>query len=251
MPKKSWIRFGYNISRDLGLLHRTTRAVARRLYSSAEAVALKRDLTASFQPPPASIDFTVRPIADRDIWKLFDHDVGEGWIDAKWDRAARRRLLDAGFGTCYVAVTDQDEPCFVEWVIGPEHNRQIERYFGGAFPPLADDEVLMESAFTPIAFRGRGVMPAACSKIAECAAERGARWAISFVGIRNVPSLKGFIRSGFYPFARCTQTWTLLRCRPVFRPPEGWDLAMNAADRSTPERRREVRSVERRGRCRS
>jgi hypothetical protein len=178
-----------------------------------------------FEAPRATIDISVRPIAERDLPKLLDASGAELSNEERWLLASRKRLVEAGFGTCFVAVTTQDEPCYTQWLFGQHDNDDLQSYFSGNFPLLAAGEALLESAFTPVAFRGKRIMPAAMARIAERAADLGARWVLTFVGVDNVPSLKGCAGAGFHPYARCTQEWRLFRCRTIVRPVETPDAS--------------------------
>jgi RimJ/RimL family protein N-acetyltransferase len=57
----------------------------------------------------------------------------------------------------------------------------------------------LENAFTPADYRGKGIMSAAMSRIAEQAEQYGARYVVTFVGDDNIASLKGCQRAGFAP----------------------------------------------------
>src|SRR4051812_36156385 len=95
--------------------------------------------------------------------------------------------------TCYVAADRRnDDPCFIQWLMGPKDNSKIQPFFGkGNFPILREDEALLENAYTPVQSRGQGIMAAAMARIAEHAAELGCRYVITFVGSENVVSLRG------------------------------------------------------------
>jgi RimJ/RimL family protein N-acetyltransferase len=77
---------------------------------------------------------------------------------------------------------------------------------------------MLEYAFTPEAYQGKGIMPAAMARIAEKAADFGAQRVITFVDRENVPALKGCQRSGFRPYLLRHDRWRLFRRRVSFRP---------------------------------
>jgi RimJ/RimL family protein N-acetyltransferase len=216
---KSWLRFARS-ALDPHMLRRTFSAAVHRLKSSSEAIGLRRDLSVPIEAPAAAFDISVRPIAERDLPLILDPAAPGLSDEERWLRAARRRLLDAGFGTCFVAVTADDRPCYTQWLFSSRDNDRIREYFGGAFPNLPANEALLESAFTPEAFRGKRIMQAAMARIAEKAAGIGARTVITFVGVDNIASLRGCARAGFHPYARCSQNWRFFACRTVFRPYE-------------------------------
>jgi len=56
-----------------------------------------------------------------------------------------------------------------------EEHERIQYFFKGRFPILANDEVLLENAYTPLDYRNKGIMPAAMALVAEKALENGAR----------------------------------------------------------------------------
>src|SRR4051794_32718884 len=143
----------------------------------------------------------------------------------------QHRSVKSYRGRYYVATTAEGEPCYVQWLFGHRDNDAVRRYFAGAYPAPAEGEVLLEAAYTPARFRGRGLMAAGMARIAGLGAARGARWAVTVVGVGNAASLKGSVRAGFHPRARCVQEWRLFRCRLACRPLEG-PAAPTGADRA-------------------
>ena len=215
MAIASWLHLGRS-ALEAGMLPSAAKSVARRLRSNVEAVGLRRDLAVPFEAPRAAIP--IRPLAERDVPHLLEPNVAQLSAEERWDRASRKRLLEAGFGAPHVAVTDGDVPCYVQWLFGHKDNEFLAEYFHGAFPVLAVDEALLEGAFTPAAFRGKRIMSAAMASIAERGTGLGARWVLTFVGTGNTASLKGCARAGFSTYSRRLQEWRAFRCRTSFRP---------------------------------
>ena len=215
----SWVHFAHS-ALNHEVLRRSWRAFLNRLHSSWDAVELRRDLNVPLAAPAAAIALRIRPIEPRDIPSILEIVDPQLSSEEKWERVRRRRLLDANFGTCFVAVTDGDRPCYMQWLFTNRDNEKIRSYFSGLFPELASDEALLEGAFTPEAFRGKRIMQAAMAQIAEKGAGLGARSVITFVGLDNIASLKGCARAGFFPYARRSQIWRLFRCRTVTSPYE-------------------------------
>ena len=60
-------------------------------------------------------------------------------------------------------------------------------------------------------------MPAAITKILDIENLPGRRWVITFVGVDNVPSLKGIHRSGFLPYLLRIEKWFLFRRTIIFK----------------------------------
>jgi RimJ/RimL family protein N-acetyltransferase len=92
----------------------------------------------------------------------------------------------------------------------------MREFFNNVFPHLEPDEMLLEGAYTPEKFRGKGIMPCAMAQISERAADRGARWVVTFVTEDNIPSLKGCDRAGFTPYIRRSVRWNGLRKKVDF-----------------------------------
>ncbi|HEY2224001.1 GNAT family N-acetyltransferase [Actinomycetospora sp.] len=190
-------------------------AARRRLSADVEAYGLRRDLEAPHTHPDAKIAITVRPLESKDVPAVLGA-TAELTPDEKWDRSMRRRLLEANIGLPHVAVTAEDEACYTQWIFTSKDNDDIQRHFEGIFPHLDDDMALLEGAFTPVAWRGKGVMSAAMSRVAERAGTLGPRYVITFVGLDNPASLKGCKKAGFAPYLLRTQRFRLGRQQVTF-----------------------------------
>jgi RimJ/RimL family protein N-acetyltransferase len=190
----------------------------RRLYSDWLHYGLRRDLTEPFEAPSAKIPLTIRPLRESDLPVLLGMDMEHMSERGPYVRMHRLNFSHERIGQCYVAATVDDEPCYMQWLMSGLENQQIERYFHGIFPTLAADEALLEYAFTPERYQGKGIMPAAMARIAEKAADLGARRVITFVDHENVPALKGCQRSGFRPYLLRRDRWRFLRRRVSFQP---------------------------------
>jgi GNAT superfamily N-acetyltransferase len=190
----------------------------RRVWSDWTHFGLARDLETPFPAPDAKIPLEIRTLRESDLPKLLGMDADYLSDRGPYVRMHRLNFVDAGIGTCYVAATDGDEPCYMQWLMAARENRAIRDYFKGIFPVLAPDEALLEYAFTREDYQGKGVMPAAMARIAEKAREVGARRVITFVDHHNIPALKGCQRAGFDPYLTRVDRWRLLRRRVEFRP---------------------------------
>jgi GNAT superfamily N-acetyltransferase len=190
----------------------------RALHSDSIFLGLRRDLDVAFPAPSALIELTIRAMRPDDLPLLLDSDAAGLSGEGRYERMARRRLVEQEIPTCYVAATEDGTPCYMQWLVGPDENDRIQAVWGGVFPLLRPGEALLEAAFTPEAYRGRRIMPAAMARIAERAADLGARWVITFVEQGNIASLKGCERSGFAPYLRERVTWRWFR-RSVTREP--------------------------------
>jgi RimJ/RimL family protein N-acetyltransferase len=174
---------------------------ARQVYREWHAYGLRRDLKVHFETPRAQIPLMVRPLRDQDISRLFAGTQVRVSRQARLEEANRVALLAERCAKPFVAVDlADDRPCFVQWMFTARSNDFIRRYFRGRFPRLADNEALLEFAFTPPEYRGRGIMPAAMSMVAEQGEQHGVRYVTTFVLRENSAALKGCAKAGFSPF---------------------------------------------------
>ncbi|MEX0721769.1 MAG: GNAT family N-acetyltransferase [Balneolaceae bacterium] len=187
----------------------------KRLYSTSLSVGLRRDISEDFENPNARIDISIRKLKNSDTRIILEH----GKFAKANPRLAeyQQNLVEADLPDCYVAVTEYNEPCYMQWLIGPEHNERLSELFGNSFPQLKKDEALLEAAFMRPAFRGKRIMPAAMSRITRKAKDmEGIRYVHTFVDIQNIPSLKGCKRAGFSPYIMREDRWFLFRRKITF-----------------------------------
>ncbi len=196
--------------------------IRQRWHSETVSYGLRRDLTLPFPAPAANMPLSVRPLREEDIPKLLDLNAPGVIPESREERVTRRQMLEAGIQRCYVAVTEDDTPCYMQWLIPPSQNDLVQRYFRGIYPRLSANEALLEGAFTPEEFRGRRIMPCAMAQLAEKGSDIGARCVITFVTHDNIPSLKGCKRSGFTPYLLRRERLHRFRRQLTFTPlPEG------------------------------
>lgn len=225
-PLATGVRYGMRMMRvhdGLDLIRtdngrrRLWRAARVRLYSRRDAVGLRRDLSLPFAVPPAKIPLIVRPLRSDDDLSFIAAVLG---LDAQaaLGRLDQRRLLTADIPTCWIAVDPNGTACYMQWLIAARDNALVRARWGGLFPELQPDEALLEAAYTAQSHRGQGIMSHAMARIAERARDFGARHAITFVGRRNVASLKGCERAGFAPYVERRENWSLFHRRVRFLP---------------------------------
>lgn len=168
------------------------------IYSGISRYGLRRDLRQPIERPEAKVPITVRPLADGDMDVLLPME-GETFAAEAGEIIARRNFYKKFPDSCFVAVDMRDNtPCYMQWLIGAKHNDALARF--KCFPRLEADEALLEHAYTPPSHRGLRIMAAAMARVAECANDIGAHKVITFVGVNNIPSLKGCQRAGFRPY---------------------------------------------------
>jgi len=159
----------------------------------------------------------VRPLAATDDLSSLHPEPGIT-SDEAFFRLTQRRLLRSGLHTCYVAIAPDGKLCYMQWVIPASENERLRGFFGNLYPLIGRDEALLEGAYTPMAFRGKGIMGAAMAQVAERAAEFGARWVITFVDQQNAASIKGCLRAGFTPYLRRHEKFRLFYRQVTFDP---------------------------------
>jgi RimJ/RimL family protein N-acetyltransferase len=196
------------------------RKLAGLLYEQRLAYALRRDINMPFEPPKAKIPIVVREFEKRDIPFLLPDSRAALGRKESIELATRRAHLEAGIPQCYVAVDARDgTPCYFQWLMGAQQNDKIQAHFGeGWFPVLKPDEAILENAYTPVAYRGKGIMSEAMARIAELARGLGSRYVMTFVEVNNIASLKGCQKAGFAPYLLRTESRTcfhLLRRRSL------------------------------------
>jgi hypothetical protein len=198
------------------------RAGVRRFYSAGTpSVVLRRDLERPLQAPRAKIPIAVRAAEEAD-WPAISELVSEL---SGYDRSNRELFVSAGIGTCYVAVTEQGDICYMQWLVGPEDNGWLGEH--SSLPQPKPGEALLENAYTPAAFRGLGIMSAAMAEVASHGSELGARWVLTVVSELNLPSIKGCLNAGFEPYMRKLDHWRLFRHEIVYTAlPAGYRLEL-------------------------
>lgn len=178
------------------------RRVAGRLeqgfYSMHCGYGLRRDLCRPFDRPRARIPIYVRPLETSDLDFLLP---AGGDLPAAEEQQIRwrRHFYKKVPRGCYVAVDRRiNMPCYMQWLVGSKDN-DLLKYFK-CFPRLADEEALMEQAYTIPSHRGLGIMSAAMAEIAERALDFGARYTVTFVPEDGAASMKACRRAGFAPY---------------------------------------------------
>jgi hypothetical protein len=212
--------------------HEISNKIVDQLHQEWVSYGLRRDLLNIQKPFKARIPLAIRALQQDDIQHVLPVDDPNLDREERLEIASRREHLQYDIPTPYVAVDLRtDTPCFIQWLMGPEHNDKIQSFFKGRFPILGSNEMLLENAYTPVAYRSKGIMPAAMAMIAERALQLGRRYVITFVLHDNVPSLKGCTKAGFEPYMirRDTQTlFNLFKRRQFTRIPSSFSFPHEA-----------------------
>ena len=190
-----------------GHIKRVADSLRARLGSEKVSLGLVRDVSIPFAAPAAKMQLDVRPRRPGEELNFLSLNANAQAGDASF-ALVERRLLDAGIGTCWVALTADGAPCYMQFLLTERDNPGIRALWGDFFfPHLGPGEALLEGAFTPEAYRGQGIMAHAMARIAESATATGTRSVMTFVAADNVASLKGCKKAGFAPFLRRTENW--------------------------------------------
>lgn len=200
-----------------GHIHIVKDEINKRFYSKSYSIGLRRDLNTYFDEPQAHIPITIRKLQASDA-QIFHP---SGAFARKFPRLAAQQMnmIQANIPDCYVAASADNTPTYMQWLIGPQHYPRLAQAVGNIFPPLNNDEALLEAAFAYPEFRGMRIMPEAMARIAEKAKEiKGVRYVNTYVDIENIPSLKGCKRAGFSPFLLRTDSWFLFVRSVTFSP---------------------------------
>jgi RimJ/RimL family protein N-acetyltransferase len=198
---------------DRGALWSDTR---RWIWSDDHAYGMSRDLRIPHPPPQARLAFTVQRLSEDLAEVVFDVD-GVPPAERR-ELLNRRRFWDEGLGTAYVAVDADGHPCYVQWTIPGLDADRIDSFFGGGFPHLGPNDMLLEGAWTLPTARGQRLMSEAMSRITEAGAGPEHRRAVTFVGVDNEPSLRGCRSAGFEVYVERLDTWRFGRRRVQWMP---------------------------------
>lgn len=166
-----------------------------RLSSQTVEFGLRCNLEQLPAPRPASIRLKLEPCDGP--FGGFEAEL-ERSTGADYGRALRRkRLHEKGVRTLHVTSNADRTPVYVQWLITPPDKHELDEHDPGFWPPLKDDEVLVEFAYTFTPFRGLGVMTDAMGQLLRVGAALGAKSALTYVRSDNIPSLRGCAKVGF------------------------------------------------------
>lgn len=179
----------------------------KRIFSRTVSFGLQRDMNEEFRASSAKIEIQIRPLRQENVSELL-HTTRNTSINSRLI-AHQQSMVNAYITICYVAVTTNKKPYFMQGLIGYKDNENLEKYNPGIFAPF-NNEALLEGAYCNPDNRGMGFMPEAISLIvAEKAPEMDARWVNTFEGVDNILSLKGCYRLGFKPYLIRRDQWFL------------------------------------------
>lgn len=177
------------------------KALSNPLWQHKTSIGLRRTLSISHPRPKAAIDLLVREIQQVDIPHILPTTPTNRDRREEQDIRIRRELIGQNIPHCFVAIDRANgTPCFIQWLFTASHNQFLSSFFKGRFPRLTPEQGLLECAYTPLHYRGKGIMPATMATLAELGPHLGLSELITFVDHNNNASLKGCAKAGFLPF---------------------------------------------------
>jgi RimJ/RimL family protein N-acetyltransferase len=188
-------------------------AIGRRLHCSEAWYVIRKDVTRPFEIPESRIPFTIREMQSDDVDPLLSIRTHGLIGEDAYERVRRMLMLKAGIRTCYVGITDDGKPCHLHWLIGESENEKLQEFYGIGFPLLEKGEMLLEHGYTPVEYRGKGIMATAMARLARIASDKGAAHVYGFIRESNTPSLKAARKAGYSLFLERTEKWSLGRLK--------------------------------------
>lgn len=176
------------------------RQVLSRACSTSRYVWLAKEL--DFAPPSGDAPRSHAPqlATSRDIQDILAGSEGEEGQDL-YEILRRVSFFNRGFDDCYLFRTGSGDVCHFGWLLSARHNELIRSHYPPGTSDLAEGEALVENIFTFPSHRGKGVMIEVLSRLEDLARDQGLRRMVAYVEDTNLPSLKGFERAGYRPFA--------------------------------------------------
>lgn len=197
-------QFSFAINQILkGNLKSILKGFCRKIYSESILLGLKLDLTKDLKKPISFTKINIRLYKEEDS-NFFKEDNENIYLLKKIPK-------------CYVAITENGEPCFKQWIIDASQNQKMRKFWGESYPQLNDNEALMESAYTISKFRGRGIMPLAIYKIALLAQSEEIKTIYTFAPKSNANSLRALHYSGFKPYCIQKERFFLFKKSVIFQ----------------------------------
>jgi GNAT superfamily N-acetyltransferase len=193
-----------------GHLRAPLRLLRTRLSSETVSLGLRLETSNRAEPPAGALAMRVRPLEPRDVPTFTDFGRPGLTNESLVPRIRAARLFRSGIRTCYVAEV-AGAVAYMQYLIDASQNGKLKTFFGDAYPELAPDEGLLESAFSLERYRGRGLLLHVVPELAKEAEKMGIRRLIAFVAIDNAPMLRGCRACGFVPFVRRTERYRLFR----------------------------------------
>jgi hypothetical protein len=174
-----------------------SRTLVEQLWYTKLFIGLRCDLENLPDVRPAKVEVAMEP-RSTESYHAFEQELarvrGIDYIEV----LLRIGFCEDGVQTLYAA-EHEGAPVYTQWLVRANDQDIMERHTPGRYPTLADDEVLLEGAYTFTEFRRMGVMADGMLQLLRIAREEGALAAITYVASDNVASLRGCAAVGFVP----------------------------------------------------
>jgi hypothetical protein len=174
-----------------------SRTLVEQLWYTKLFIGLRCDLENLPDVRPAKVEVGMEP-RSTDSYHGFEEELarvrGIDYIEV----LLRIGFCEAGVQTLYAA-EHEGAPVYTQWLVRANDQDIMERHTPGRYPQLAQDEVLLEGAYTFTEFRRMGVMADGMLQLLRLSRDEGALAAITYVASDNVASLRGCAAVGFVP----------------------------------------------------
>ena len=184
-----------------------TKQLLKRLYANQTSLILRCNLREPHVGITPKIPLNLRRMLEKDLPSIIK------------ERPRRLPLLLEKVPTCYLALTNDGLPAYMNWVVFNTDWQRFRPYFTGSlYRELGSDDCLFEFAYTFEKYRGLGVMSAALTMIiARIVEERPhLKWGYTYILDDNIPSLKGCHNAGFRPYMQRKEYWRAMHLKERF-----------------------------------
>ena len=195
-----------------GAIRVLLRQVLSRARSTSRYVWLAKDLDLAPSSGAAPRSLTLQLATSHDFQDILAGSEGEEGQDL-YEILRRVSFFKRGFDECYLFRTGSGELCHFGWLLSARHNALVRTHYPPGTAALAGDEALVENIYTYPSHRGKGVMLEALDHLEDLARGQGLRRIVAYVENTNLPSLKGFERAGYKPFAEEREIRRLFRIK--------------------------------------
>jgi hypothetical protein len=192
----SGVKDAFHLGRGIGLGLFLSKFY-EQLWFTKVFLGLRCDLESLPPIQPAKFPMVMRP-QDEGNLKIFDCELEKVKGSEYLYVFQRRQMCKAGVRTLFTALGPDESPAYVQWLIRPCDQTRLQAHQPNRFPILAEDEALLEGAYTFLAYRRTGVMVDGMAQLLRVAQAEGLRAVYTYVEVGNVGSLRGCAKTGFH-----------------------------------------------------
>ena len=131
-----------------------------------------------------------------DDFKTISQQLGRTEGKDRKELAYRIYYYKLGFDRAYCVKANQ-KIAYLQWIIYPDENEILQKHFPNRYPEIRPNQVLLENAFTFPDKRGLGYYYYISTRILEKIKNEGYKYALSYVQVDNLDSLKSTLQMGF------------------------------------------------------